>query len=123
MEQANAPKQRSGSITAIFFGALLRGLFISLVHIGDSIIADRARTASAHNEARTRGPLVYIPEETICLWRTKLVASPSDQGRPRGELVMDGTPPGPLLRQHGVASGPETTNRRGDHHASYDRRG
>lgn len=47
MEQANAPKQRSGSITAIFFGALLRGLFINLVHICAGIIADFSRRLAA----------------------------------------------------------------------------
>src|SRR5262245_14809846 len=33
IEQANAPKQRSGSITAMVFGAFLRGPDIILVHI------------------------------------------------------------------------------------------
>src|SRR5437868_14694106 len=41
MEQANAPKQRSGSMTAIVFGAFLRGPDIILVHI-DQIIAESA---------------------------------------------------------------------------------
>ena len=43
MEQANAPKQRSGSMMAIFFGGFLRGRFINLVHIGGPIIADFPR--------------------------------------------------------------------------------
>jgi hypothetical protein len=34
IEQANAPKQLSGSITAIVFGAFLRGPDIILVHMG-----------------------------------------------------------------------------------------
>jgi len=34
MEQANAPKQASGSMTAIVFGAFLRGPDIILVHTG-----------------------------------------------------------------------------------------
>ena len=33
IEHANAPKQRSGSMTAIVFGAFLRGPDIILVHI------------------------------------------------------------------------------------------
>ena len=33
IEHANAPKQRSGSITAIVFGAFLRGPDIILVHM------------------------------------------------------------------------------------------
>src|SRR6059036_4306397 len=33
MEQAKAPKQRSGSMTAIVFGAFLRGPDIILVHM------------------------------------------------------------------------------------------
>src|SRR4051794_19231299 len=39
IEQANAPKHRSGSMTAIVFGAFLRGPDIIFVHIG-GIIAD-----------------------------------------------------------------------------------
>src|SRR3954462_3678505 len=34
IEHANAPKQRSGSMTAIVFGAFLRGPDIILVHMG-----------------------------------------------------------------------------------------
>src|SRR5262249_9746054 len=41
IEHANAPKQRSGSMTAIVFGAFLRGPDIILVHIGESIISER----------------------------------------------------------------------------------
>jgi len=33
IEQANAPKQRSGSITAIVLGAFLRGPLIIFVHM------------------------------------------------------------------------------------------
>src|SRR5881628_1145733 len=39
IEHANAPKQRSGSMTAIVFGAFLRGPDIIFVHMG-RIIAD-----------------------------------------------------------------------------------
>src|SRR4029079_1914400 len=42
IEQANAPKQRSGSITAMVFGAFLRGPDIILVHIWTGIIAESA---------------------------------------------------------------------------------
>ena len=38
IEHENAPKQLSGSITAIRLGALFRGLFINLVHIRLGII-------------------------------------------------------------------------------------
>src|SRR5215467_4102612 len=38
IEHANAPKQRSGSMTAIVFGAFLRGPDIILVHMGTVII-------------------------------------------------------------------------------------
>src|SRR4030095_16088899 len=37
IEHANAPKQRSGSMTAIVFGAFLRGPDIILVHMDQSI--------------------------------------------------------------------------------------
>src|SRR3954454_17645629 len=40
IEQANAPKHRSGSMTAIVFGAFLRGPDIIFVHMA-AIIADR----------------------------------------------------------------------------------
>lgn len=40
IEQANAPKQLSGSMTAIVFGNFLRGTSISLVHMGKGIIPD-----------------------------------------------------------------------------------
>jgi hypothetical protein len=38
IEQANAPKQLSGSITAIVFGAFLRGPDIILVHMDRNYI-------------------------------------------------------------------------------------
>src|SRR5205807_10121820 len=38
IEQANAPKQRSGSMTAIVFGAFLRGPLIILVHMDQIIV-------------------------------------------------------------------------------------
>src|SRR3954471_4356779 len=40
IEQANAPKQRSGSITAMVFGAFLRAPAIILVHMLCGIIRD-----------------------------------------------------------------------------------
>src|SRR2546430_13154356 len=45
IEQANAPKQRSGSMTAIVFGAFLRGPLIILVHMDGIIIRDPERVA------------------------------------------------------------------------------
>src|SRR2546422_9089958 len=45
IEQANAPKQRSGSMTAIVFGAFLRGPLIILVHMGGIMIRDPSGSA------------------------------------------------------------------------------
>src|SRR4051794_13164923 len=52
IEQANAPKQRSGSITAMVFGAFLRGPDIILVHMdfdySGSVLEGRARRRCTH---------------------------------------------------------------------------
>src|SRR5712671_3243297 len=41
IEHANAPKQRSGSMTAIVFGAFLRGASIIFVHIRARLYLNR----------------------------------------------------------------------------------
>src|SRR5262245_25139454 len=43
IEHANAPKQRSGSITAMVFGAFLRGPDIILVHIWTGLYLNQRR--------------------------------------------------------------------------------
>src|SRR6266550_6767912 len=75
IEHANAPKHRSGSMTAIVFGAFLRGPDIILVHMA-AIIAESTKRMSgrwladfAHVDEERRGVLVYEivgvgPEET-----------------------------------------------------------
>src|SRR5436189_481320 len=54
IEHANAPKQRSGSITAIVFGAFLRGPDIIFVHIAE-IIAERAKDPPGDAAAKPGG--------------------------------------------------------------------
>src|SRR5579864_7726158 len=53
IEHANAPKQRSGSMTAIVFGAFLRGPDIILVHM-DRIIAESAQRMASGRFAHFR---------------------------------------------------------------------
>src|SRR4051812_11456796 len=43
IEHANAPKQRSGSITAIVLGAFLRGPLIILVHMGPELYLNQRK--------------------------------------------------------------------------------
>src|SRR3954463_15479012 len=64
IEQANAPKHRSGSMTAIVFGAFLRGPDIIFVHMS-GIIADSAQWMPhegigdfRHGREQRRGVLV-----------------------------------------------------------------
>src|ERR1700730_1471728 len=75
IEHANAPKHRSGSITAIVFGAFLRGPDIILVHMAAIIAESPERMAVGgfadfrHREKERRGVLVdqvvgVGPEET-----------------------------------------------------------
>jgi hypothetical protein len=47
IEQANAPKQASGSMTAIVLGAFFRGPPIILVHMGWNYIRGTSRAPSA----------------------------------------------------------------------------
>src|ERR1700694_158995 len=54
IEQANAPKQRSGSITAMVFGAFFRGPDIILVHISNAIIAESAEGMARRRRADFR---------------------------------------------------------------------
>src|SRR5215467_6017544 len=60
IEHAKAPKQRSGSITAIVFGAFLRGPDIILVHITTELYSqeraghESARADHESNEGRPR---------------------------------------------------------------------
>src|SRR5262245_65862905 len=53
IEHANAPKQRSGSMTAMVFGAFLRGPDIILVHIWRDYI-ERVRERSSRHGRRPR---------------------------------------------------------------------
>src|SRR5262249_6111067 len=55
IEHANAPKQRSGSMTAIVFGAFLRGPDIILVHM-DQSIAESAEDVAGRRLANFRHP-------------------------------------------------------------------
>src|SRR5262244_2095780 len=55
IEQANAPKQRSGSITAIVFGAFLRAPDIILVHMVEIISACDRAPGWRRAEFRSRG--------------------------------------------------------------------
>src|SRR6059036_2009820 len=56
IEQAKAPKQRSGSITAMVFGAFLRGPDIILVHIWTVIIAESTQRMARQRLADFRHP-------------------------------------------------------------------
>src|SRR3989440_11730713 len=47
IEHANAPKQRSGSITAIVLGAFLRGPLIILVHMGPELYLNQRKRCPA----------------------------------------------------------------------------
>src|SRR5687768_18498816 len=51
IEQANAPKHRSGSITAIVLGAFFRGPPIILVHMSRDYISGGRRTPAAWRRA------------------------------------------------------------------------
>src|SRR5882672_10710702 len=68
IEQANAPKQRSGSMTAIVFGAFLRGPLIILVHM-DQIIDRSAddvpcrRIADFRQHSHQRGSV--LPDRRV----------------------------------------------------------
>src|SRR5713226_6565466 len=54
IEQANAPKQWSGSTTAIVFGAFLRGPLIIFVHIDGNYSPDSANGMSGRRRADFR---------------------------------------------------------------------
>src|SRR5437667_10067592 len=66
IEQANAPKQRSGSMTAIVFGAFLRGPLIILVHMDQIISADgmagRRRAHFGHHAVQRE---VVLPDLAV----------------------------------------------------------
>src|SRR5438309_12010315 len=57
IEHAKAPKQRSGSITAIVFGAFFRGPLIILVHIVTGLYREAAGSRSVQSPVRAdEGP-------------------------------------------------------------------
>src|SRR5437660_7927915 len=75
IEHAKAPKQRSGSITAMVFGAFLRGPDIILVHIWTGIIAESAERMPRHGFAdlghRGKEGGVVLVDQTVRVDREK----------------------------------------------------
>src|SRR5262245_53979577 len=73
IEQANAPKQRSGSITAIVLGAFLRGPLIIFVHIRNDYslnsaqrVPDGRSTDLRHEAEQRRSVLVDLAVRVRC---------------------------------------------------------
>src|SRR2546426_4527974 len=69
IEQANAPKHRSGSMTAIVFGAFLRGPVIILVHMDRNYTLQAVDLLTTEDtEEIQRGVFLKKPTSPLCFF-------------------------------------------------------